>query len=366
MRVTGWILVHLIIANLVITAPAALAWWLDARHADLYYRLVQEDQWLEWATVWAFLLAAAAAAWAAHHQWWRHRRVPWFLLGLGLFSFFVAGEEISWGQRLFGFTPPEYFLTDNFQQELNVHNVVASDLRQLAFQLVVLGYGVVLPLAAAIPATGRLLSKLAVVAPSSALMPAFAVTAAFYAAYPIEYAGEWAELMLGLGMLTAIAANARELAGSAAPGLAVPAVAGAALALLMGYGTLHATRLLHGDPEDQRRAAEAELRALAADFSHERVRTRCGVHKRVYTFRVEWGQSYLSEGRFAKRTAEGTDRTRARYFLDPWGLPYWIRHECAGGREVSFVYSFGPNRRRDSSPWQIRGDDVGMLILSDR
>lgn len=361
MRSLGWI-----IANLLITAPAALAWWLDARNPGLYYRLVQEDHWLEWATVWAFLLAAAAAAWAAHHQWWRHRRVPWFLLGLGLFCVFVAGEEISWGQRLFGFTPPEYFLTDNFQQELNVHNIVASDLRQLAFQLIVLGYGVVLPLAAAIPATGRFLAKLAVVAPPPTLMPAFAATAAFYAAYPFEYAGEWAELMLGVGLLTAIAANARELGGASTNGEAVLAIAGTALALVLGFGTLQGTRVLHGDPQDRRRAAETELQALAADFTHERVRTRCGVHKRVYTFRVEWGQSYLSEGRFANLTAEGLDATRARYFLDPWGLPYWIRHECAGGRQTSFVYSFGPNRRRDSGPWEIRGDDVGVLVSGDR
>jgi len=361
LRSLGWI-----IANLLITAPAALAWWLDARNPGLYYRLVQEDHWLEWATVWAFLLAAAAAAWAAHHQWWRHRRVPWFLLGLGLFCVFVAGEEISWGQRLFGFTPPEYFLTDNFQQELNVHNIVASDLRQLAFQLIVLGYGVVLPLAAAIPATGRFLAKLAVVAPPPTLMPAFAATAAFYAAYPFEYAGEWAELMLGVGLLTAIAANARELGGASTNGEAVLAIAGTALALVLGFGTLQGTRVLHGDPQDRRRAAETELQALAADFTHERVRTRCGVHKRVYTFRVEWGQSYLSEGRFANLTAEGLDATRARYFLDPWGLPYWIRHECAGGRQTSFVYSFGPNRRRDSGPWEIRGDDVGVLVSGDR
>lgn len=365
MRVTGWI-----IANLIIAAPAALAWWLDARRADLYYRLVQEDHWMEWATVWAFLLAAAAAAWAAHHQWWRHRRVPWFLLGLGAFCVFVAGEEISWGQRLFGFTPPEYFLTDNYQQELNVHNLVASDLRQLAFQLIVLGYGVALPLAATIPATGRLLSKLAVVAPHAALMPAFAATAAFYAAYPFEYAGEWAELMLGLGMFTAIAGNALELRGNANSGrsavVGTAAIAGAALAALAGYATLQSTRLLHADAQELQRAAEMELQALATDFTHERVRTRCGVHKRVYTFRVEWGQSYLSEGRFANLAAQGLDATRARYFLDPWGLPYWVRHECAGDGEMRFVYSFGPNRRRDSAPREIRGDDVGVLIEADR
>ena len=36
---------------------------------------------------------------------------------------FAAGEEISWGQRIFGFATPEFLLPLNQQQEFNVHNI---------------------------------------------------------------------------------------------------------------------------------------------------------------------------------------------------------------------------------------------------
>ena len=29
---------------------------------------------------------------------------------------------------------------------------------------------------------------------------------------------------------------------------------------------------------------------------------------------------------------------------------------------MTFVYSFGPNRRRDWSRWEILGDDVGAVV----
>jgi len=33
-------------------------------------------------------------------------------------------------------------------------------------------------------------------------------------------------------------------------------------------------------------------------------------------------------------------------------------------RRIIFLYSAGPNRRCDSTPWEIRGDDIGTVILS--
>jgi hypothetical protein len=36
---------------------------------------------------------------------------------------FVAGEEVSWGQGLFGFSVPEFISRTNFQSELNIHNL---------------------------------------------------------------------------------------------------------------------------------------------------------------------------------------------------------------------------------------------------
>ncbi|WP_428512990.1 hypothetical protein [Roseovarius sp.] len=42
----------------------------------------------------------------------------------GLLFFFAAGEEISWGQRIFGWETGETFQEINKQQETNLHNLI--------------------------------------------------------------------------------------------------------------------------------------------------------------------------------------------------------------------------------------------------
>jgi hypothetical protein len=44
-------------------------------------------------------------------------------IGLALLFFFGAGEEISWGQRIFNIATPEAIAEINYQQELTVHNL---------------------------------------------------------------------------------------------------------------------------------------------------------------------------------------------------------------------------------------------------
>ena len=43
---------------------------------------------------------------------------------LGIVLFFGAGEEISWGQRIFGIESSDYFKEKNTQGETNLHNLV--------------------------------------------------------------------------------------------------------------------------------------------------------------------------------------------------------------------------------------------------
>jgi hypothetical protein len=55
------------------------------------------------------------------------KKNAWFFLVylvIGLASFFVLGEEISWGQRVFNFQTSEYFKEHNTQDEENIHNLV--------------------------------------------------------------------------------------------------------------------------------------------------------------------------------------------------------------------------------------------------
>jgi hypothetical protein len=72
----------------------------------------------------AFLLVATWAAGSVSRARWR-RGEPLVALAYAAFAagaFFVAGEEISWGQRLFGIATPEAVSEANIQRELTFHN----------------------------------------------------------------------------------------------------------------------------------------------------------------------------------------------------------------------------------------------------
>ncbi len=57
-----------IIANGLIFAIVVCAMLLVEYDSDIYYLVVQEDEYLEWATFWAFLIAAALSLVAAVRQ----------------------------------------------------------------------------------------------------------------------------------------------------------------------------------------------------------------------------------------------------------------------------------------------------------
>jgi len=46
----------------------------------------------------------------------------WYLI-LALLFVFVTGEEISWGQRLFGWGTPDWMMEQNIQEETTIHNL---------------------------------------------------------------------------------------------------------------------------------------------------------------------------------------------------------------------------------------------------
>ncbi|MDH3405154.1 MAG: hypothetical protein OEP45_16155, partial [Acidobacteriota bacterium] len=201
-----------ILANLLVLGVLAYAALLHSQLPDHYRAAVQEDEYLEWATFWAFLGAAAVCGVAAVRQRRAAGGVPWFLAGLGFFCFLFAMEEISWAQRILAYRPPVYFLEHNFQQEPNLHNVIGTGLRKLVLKAIIGGYGVLLPALALLPPARRILERLGVVAPPAALIPSFAAALYLYVDYPWDYSGEIVELMLGLGFLFAALAGPRAAA----------------------------------------------------------------------------------------------------------------------------------------------------------
>lgn len=354
--------------NLLILGLLAFAGGLAVLAPERYYGTVQEDSYLEWASFWAFALAASAFASATMRQWRASRRLPWFTLCVGGFCALVALEEISWGQRLLGFRPPSYFLGHNFQQELNFHNIMASHLRTLGVELVILTYGILLPLAMQVRTVGPWLDRWGAVAPPLWSMPAFAMMLVVYLWYPWDFTGEWVELALGLGFLFAANENMRRdddrpRLRAGRPGLRIAA----AWLAVMGLGaatTVVQSARASSDPA-RIDAARVELDALSADLESPVAGSYCGAHKRLYALMHERRWDMLGDGRFAELAARGVPRARIEYLLDPWNSPYWIRDLCADvadGDRLAFLYSFGPNRRRDSTEHGIAGDDVGIVL----
>jgi hypothetical protein len=94
------------------------------------------------------------------------------LLVLALLFVFGTGEEISWGQRIFGIGTPDALSESNRQGELNLHNVNALGGVNALFQLFWLIFGVVIPVVAMWRPGRLLLERLTPILPV-ALAPLF-------------------------------------------------------------------------------------------------------------------------------------------------------------------------------------------------
>lgn len=80
---------------------------------------------------WTLVPLLFATIYALYQVGFHGRHKTWhfsaFMLLVALFSFFVAGEEISWGQRVFDVQSPAFFKQHNAQAETNLHNMVLGD-----------------------------------------------------------------------------------------------------------------------------------------------------------------------------------------------------------------------------------------------
>lgn len=104
--------------------------FLAAAAAPEYYLSVlsAEDGPLEWATA-AFLFVGCLVCLRRAIRGGKGLRHT-FIFGMGaLILFFGAGEEISWGQRVFGWGSGEFFAENNAQGETNLHNLMAGDVK---------------------------------------------------------------------------------------------------------------------------------------------------------------------------------------------------------------------------------------------
>ncbi|HEY5946528.1 MAG TPA: hypothetical protein VIV40_13595 [Kofleriaceae bacterium] len=326
---------------------------LAAASERTWSAVAQEDGIVEWATFLAFMMAAGWLVVVVRRispSWWFQGAC----LLLAAFCLVVAGEEISWGQRLFGFKPPDVFLERNFQQELNLHNVLMDE-RGLGFALeskhlvmaIVVGFCIAWPMLV----RRKRFEVFAPLAPPFAFVPLGLAVFAAELTYKVELTGEGAELIAGLIFLASAIVAVRPRPLTVAVWLAAPVVVGILLSTVM-------TRVMFGSDEAGTRAAAAELALLQQDVvagATDKLLDKT-VHKRVYTSMRD-GYLRLDGGAFLEGQTARHDRRG--YFLDPWNNPYWVHYNKK--TRSGAVYSFGPNRRRDvairdadSDP----GDDV--------
>jgi hypothetical protein len=89
-----------------------------------FVEVAQEDSWIENTQVVVLVVGVIMSGYLAR-KLYRERLKLWAVLYalFALVLFFVAGEEISWGQRIFGVSTPQWFMKRNYQHELNLHNL---------------------------------------------------------------------------------------------------------------------------------------------------------------------------------------------------------------------------------------------------
>ncbi len=359
-----------------------------------YFALMLEDAVAEWITFYAFFLSGFIIVF---HLWCSRKNgftvfSSAFLIptAVAIFCLFVAGEEASWGQRILGFKPPDLFLEQNYQQELNFHNLLKGDgfwgiqigNRHLVIQigskylvmLVAFFYGILFPLAARFLPPLKKLNRLA---PGMYLIPYFILVIAMELIYPIPLTGEACEMVLGIIFLVHVfdtypmgKAEARRWHKlyRLSTIMVFVFVLGIITAPLLGF-------LVYGSDTETEAAITEELQLLRKDFINpdadkEKILRKKRVHKRIYTaikhdyFHLPKDSLFLGSRHASENIGTGISRTdRKGYFLDPWNNPYWVYYYR--NKAIMIFYSFGANRKRDSNlqkDLSLKGDDVGVAF----
>ncbi len=116
-----------VLAGLAAALIVIIAWLEASGEAITMLRIIREDGLYESLGALASIAAGVTFLYLAFghdaresspnksRRWW------YVALGLGLVAMFV--EEISWGQRVFGFSTPHWLESENRQLEFNLHNL---------------------------------------------------------------------------------------------------------------------------------------------------------------------------------------------------------------------------------------------------
>ncbi len=133
---------------------------------DLLEHLVEEDGPAENLTA-LMLFAASCVSIYRVKQYASLKKNGWVIAQvlLAVFFFFAAGEELSWGQRIFNIQSGEFFQQNNLQGETNLHNLMIGSVKvnklifsQLLFLVLVIYFVFLEILAKKVKFIGQLVS----------------------------------------------------------------------------------------------------------------------------------------------------------------------------------------------------------------
>jgi hypothetical protein len=150
-------------------------------HPPLYIWLLDEDSLVEWLQFFSLLAVAILLPVLAFRLYKTGRRgmaLLYAVVAIGVL--FTAGEEISWGQRIFGWQTPEAVEAINRQGETTVHNIGGVQELVPAAMLLASLYGACAPLVwAAVRARFKKAGPAHLIFPPLCLVPAFGLAAAY-------------------------------------------------------------------------------------------------------------------------------------------------------------------------------------------
>jgi hypothetical protein len=207
------------------------------RYPVAYVYMIHEDGPVENSTVIALALAAALLIWESLRPGHSLRRS--LMIAVAAAALLVAGEEISWGQRIFGIDTPEALRVVNDQGELNFHNLEGVNeipkYRPLGGALLIgLAASIALHLARRRSDAAAIIRALPLLQP--ALTPLILLTAWILAFLPFVRSDELGEWLLSLCLLawaTTLVLDRRPGSHRLVPTVSLGALAGV---VLLGAG----------------------------------------------------------------------------------------------------------------------------------
>lgn len=114
---------------------------------DTYKWFVSEDATAETLQVIFYVFSFVMSLFVASRYWKTgDKLIAVLFLGFSGALFFLIGEELSWGQRIFGWQTSESFAEINKQEETNLHNVYGVGSTFKWVQMLVGAYGTIVPL----------------------------------------------------------------------------------------------------------------------------------------------------------------------------------------------------------------------------